>query len=88
MLSSKALSFEKLGEENYPVWKVYMEAMLVRKSLMDIVDGTKVMLMGSPGSKAVITFKRAQAEARTKIILCLCSFPMPTALTRRSYGTN
>ena len=55
MSSSKALSFEKLGEENYPVWKVYMEAMLVQKSLMDIVDGTKVMLMGSPGSKAVIT---------------------------------
>ena len=79
MLSSKTLSFEKLGEENYPVWKVYMEAMLVRKSLMDIVDGTKVMPMGSPGSKAVITFKRAQAEAHTEIILCLEPSQLPHA---------
>ena len=79
MSSLKALLFEKLGEENYPVWKVYMEAMLVRKSLMDIVDGTKVMPMGSPGSKAVITFKLAQAEARTKIILCLEPSQLPHA---------
>ena len=79
MSSSKALSFEKLGEENYPVWKVYMEAMLVRKSLMDIVDGTKVMLMGSPGSKAVIAFRRAQAEACAEIILCLEPSQLPHA---------
>ena len=79
MSSSKALSFEKLGEENYPVWKVYMEAMLVRKSLMDIVDGTKVMPMGSPGSKAVIAFRRAQAEARAEIILCLEPSQLPHA---------
>ena len=79
MSSSKALSFEKLGEENYPVWKVYMEAMLVRKSLMDIVDGTKVMLMGSLGSKAVIAFRRTQAEAHAEIILCLEPSQLPHA---------
>ena len=79
MLSLKALSFEKLGEENYLVWKVYMEAMLVQKSLMDIIDGTKVMPMESLGSKAVIAFKRAQAEAHAEIILCLEPSQLPHA---------
>ena len=75
----KPLSFEKLGEENYSVWKVYMEALLVQKQLMEVVDGSKVMLPGSLNSKAVLAFKRSQSEARAEIILCLEPSQLPHA---------
>ena len=56
-----------------------MEAVLVRKQLMQIVDGSKVMPLGSPNSKAVLAFKRSQSEARAEIILCLEPSQLPHA---------
>lgn len=70
-MSSKVLPFDKLGEDNYVVWKVYMEVLLVRKQLIGYVDGSKAVPGDAPGSKAVVGFRRSQAEARTKIVLCL-----------------
>ena len=71
--------FEKLGEDNYSVWKVYMEALLVRKQLMQVVDGLKVLPQGSPGSKAVLAFRRTQSEACAEIVLCLEPSQLPHA---------
>ena len=78
-MSSSKLRFEKLGEENYSFWKVYMEAVLVRKQLMEVVNGSKAMPGGPTGSKAVVAFKCAQAEAHTEIILCLEPSQLPHA---------
>ena len=46
-----------------------MEALLVRKGLLEYVDGTKSTPLGSPNSKAVKDFMRKKAEAHAEIIL-------------------
>lgn len=46
-----------------------MEAVLIRRGLMDYVDGTKTMPLGSPNSKAVKDFLKKQAKARAEIVL-------------------
>ena len=60
--------FEKLTDGNYFEWKVYMFALLVRKELMDYVDGTAEQ-PGENETKKFKEFIRKQAEARSEIIL-------------------
>jgi hypothetical protein len=62
-------SFAKLDGNNYFEWKMLMEATLIRRGLMEYVDGTKTTPLGSPNSKAVKDFLRKQAEARAEIVL-------------------
>ena len=56
-----------------------MEALLVQKQLMQVADGSKVLLQGSPGLKAILTFKCLQSEAHAEIILCLEPLQLPHA---------
>lgn len=62
-------NFDKLTDGNYFEWKIYMEALLIRKDLLDYVDGTKRHPGGNEGSVKVRAFHRKQAEARAEIIL-------------------
>ncbi|OJA19110.1 hypothetical protein AZE42_09229, partial [Rhizopogon vesiculosus] len=62
-------SFPKLKEDNYYEWRMLMEAILVRKGLIEYVNGMKKMPPGSPNTKAVLAFSRKQAEARAEIVL-------------------
>jgi hypothetical protein len=62
-------SFAKLDGNNYFEWKMFMEAMLTWRGLMEYVDGRKTMPLGSTNSKAVRDFSKKQAEARAEIVL-------------------
>jgi hypothetical protein len=61
--------FDKLTDGNFHEWKIYMEALLTRKDLLDYVDGTQRHPGGTEGSKKVKEFYRKQLEARAEIIL-------------------
>ena len=62
-------NFDKLTDGNFHEWKIYMEALLTRKNLLDYVDGTERHPGGTEGSKKVKEFYRKQSEARAEIIL-------------------
>jgi hypothetical protein len=46
-----------------------MKALLVRKGLWDVVDGTETSPVGSPNLKPVRAFRKKQAEAVAEITL-------------------
>ena len=62
-------NFDKLTDGNFHEWKIYMEALLTRKGLLDYVNGTERHPRGTEGSKKVKEFYHKQSEARAKIIL-------------------
>ena len=62
-------TFDKLTDGNFHEWKIYMEALLTRKNLLDYVNGTERHPGGTEGSKKVKEFYRKQSEARAEIIL-------------------
>lgn len=68
-MPNETSNFDKLTDGNFHEWKIYMEAMLTRKDLLDYVDGSKRHPGGTEGSKKVNDFYRKQSEARAKIIL-------------------
>ena len=61
--------FDKLTDGNYFEWKIYMEALLICKNLLEVVNRTKRHPGGTEGSKKVQEFYRKQAEAHAEIIL-------------------
>src|SRR5271154_3512655 len=62
-------AFDKLTDENYFEWKIYMEALLTCKGLLNYVDGTLRHPGGTETSKKVRDFYRKQAETCAEIIL-------------------
>jgi hypothetical protein len=54
----RKLKFDKLTNVNYHKWKIYMEALLTHKQLLDVVDGTMRHPGGNEGSQRVRTFYR------------------------------
>ena len=62
-------NFDKLTDGNFHEWKIYMQALLTRKDLLDYVDGTQRHPGGTESSKKVRDFYRKQSEARAEIIL-------------------
>ena len=61
--------FDNLADGNYMEWKIYMEALLVRKNLLSVVNGNERHPWGKEGTKSVKDFYRKQAKACTKITL-------------------
>src|SRR6266576_3566070 len=61
--------FDNLTNGNYIEWKIYMEALLVRKNLLEVVNGTERHPGGNEGTKKVKDFYRKQAEAHAEITL-------------------
>ena len=61
--------FDNLTEGNYMEWKIYMEALLVRKNLLSVINGTERHPRGKEGMKSIKDFYRKQAEACAEITL-------------------
>jgi hypothetical protein len=76
-MSDKAPAFAPLSETNYHEWAFFMEAVLIRKDLLGIVDGTVVHPIGSPNSKPVKAFLQKQKLARAEIILRVSPSQLP-----------
>jgi len=69
-MGENSSGFEKLNDSNWGVWKMLMKALLVRKNLWDIMDGSEVMPAPiNLNAKAIRAFKKKQAEALAEIIL-------------------
>jgi len=62
-------SISKLNGSNYYEWKMLMEALLVRRGLMEYLDGSKAKPVGSTNSKAIKDFMKRSAEACAEIVL-------------------
>ena len=59
----------KLNESNYDTWSLVMKALLIRKDLWDVVDGSEPRPMGSINSKAVRAYVKKLQLAHAEIIL-------------------
>jgi gag-polypeptide of LTR copia-type/Domain of unknown function (DUF4219)/Zinc knuckle len=59
----------KLNETNYYTWSLIMKALLVRKDLWDVVDGSESRPTGSTNSKAVRAYEKKLQQAHAEIIL-------------------
>ena len=62
-------NFDKLTDGNFHKWKIYMQALLTRKDLLEYVDGTQRHPGGTESSKKVRDFYHKQSEAHAEIIL-------------------
>ena len=62
-------NFEKLNDSNWGQWRMLMKALLVKKNVWEVVDGSETLPTGSPNSKPVCAFRRKQAEALAEITL-------------------
>ena len=69
MMSDKVPAFALLNETNYHEWAFFMEAVLIQKDLLGIVDGSITQPLGSPNSKPVKAFLQKQKLAHAEIIL-------------------
>lgn len=76
-MSDKAPAFALLDETNYHEWAFFMEAVLIRKDLLGIVEGTVTQPLGSPNSKAVKAFVHKQKLTRAEIILRVSPSQLP-----------
>ena len=76
-MSDKAPAFAPLNETNYHEWAFFMEAVLIQKNLLGIVDGTVTYPLGSPNSKPVKAFVQKQKLAHAEIILCISPSQLP-----------
>ena len=70
-------SFDKLNMVNYVEWAMLMEALLVRKSLWEVVSGAETRPVGSVNSKTVKAWQRKNDEARAEIMLNVKSSQLP-----------
>jgi hypothetical protein len=88
-MSDKVPAFALLDETNYHEWVFFMEAVLIRKDLLDVVDGSVTQPMGSPNSKIVKAFihKQKLPVLRSSFAFPPHNFPMSATLIPRSFGT-
>jgi hypothetical protein len=69
-MGENSSGFEKLNDSNWGVWKMLMRALLVRKNLWDIMDGSEVLPAPTNlNAKAIRAFRKKQAEALAEIVL-------------------
>jgi hypothetical protein len=76
-MSDKAPAFALLDETNYHEWAFFMEAVLIRKELLGVVDGSVTQPPGSPNLKPVKAFLHKQKLARAEIILRISPSQLP-----------
>lgn len=60
-------------------WEMYMEAVLTKKGVFGLVEGSVTRPAGSPNHKSVLSFLNKQREARSEIILRLSPSQLPHA---------
>ena len=61
------MNFDKLTDGNFHEWKIYMQALLNRKDLLEYVDGTQ----RHPGGTESLKKYHKQSETHAEIILCV-----------------
>ena len=76
-MSDKAPAFALLDETNYHEWAFFMEAVLIRKDLFGVVDGSVTQPLGSTSFKPVKAFLHRQKLARAEIILRISPSQLP-----------
>ena len=64
-----ATAFDKLNEDNYSAWVMYMKAHLVRKDLWGIVSGDDTWPIGSAHHKTVAAWEKRHNIAAAEIVL-------------------
>ena len=74
---SEKHSFPKLNDTNYTEWHIYARAIMIRKQVWDHVNGTLQCPMGSPNSKAVLSWRRKNNEAVAEITLIVEPSQLP-----------
>jgi hypothetical protein len=67
----KENGFQKLGEENYNIWCVYMKALLTQKDVWDIVDGSETRPPSSDSSKIICAFVKKQQLMQSELTLAI-----------------
>ena len=84
------LTINKLVDENYPSWAMYMQVYLIKQDTWNIVSGNTTQPTGSPNSKAVQSWQKKHDLAAVDILLNVSTItshivilPMPLVL-----GTN
>lgn len=70
-------TFDKLNMVNYVEWAMLMEALLMRKSLWEVVSGAETRPVGSVNSRPVKAWQRKNDEARAEIVLNVDSSQLP-----------
>jgi hypothetical protein len=78
--------FDKLTDGNYYEWKIYMEALLMKKGFFEIVKGAETNPGGSENHKKVREFIQKQQEACAEIILMLSH--LKSLLTLPEFATS
>lgn len=64
-----AKDFDRLNEENYPMWSYRTEMVLTKMGLWEVTSGEVTRPMGSDNSKAVCEFTNKQKAARAELVL-------------------
>ena len=62
-------SIIKLNKSNYDTWSLVMKALLIRKDLWDVVDGSEPRPAGSANSKVIRAYVKKLQQAHAEIIL-------------------
>src|SRR5258708_40066069 len=62
-------SMMKLNNENYEIWKILMEAILIRKQLRDIALGWMLRLAGPPNVVWAWDWKNQEARAKLQLAI-------------------
>ena len=60
-------SMMKLNNENYEIWKILMEAILIHKQLYDVTLGWTLRLAGLPNAVQVWDWKNQEARAKLQL---------------------
>ena len=77
LMSNKAPTFQLLSETNYHEWAFFMEAVLIQRDLLGVVDGTVTCPLGSSNSKPVKAFLHKQKVAHTEIVFHVSPSQLP-----------
>lgn len=73
--------FDRLGDNNYPTWSIYMLAQLKKRNLWEIVSGRVTRPLGSENNAKVRAFVRREEEACAEIVLCVEPSQLPHCRT-------
>ena len=70
-MSDSSKSVLKLNNENYEIWRILIEAVLTRRNVLDVADGTTPRPTSGPNSRPMKDWERKNAEARASLILAV-----------------
>ena len=63
------LTIDKLVDDNYPSWAMYMQAYLIKQDTWNIVSGNTTRPTGSPNSRVVQSWQKKHDLAAADLLL-------------------